>query len=105
MGDPDMSETPRVFTLTPTRDWVIVRKIESPLAPSSPIYRVNRDPNGPEYGTVLKVGPDVPPGALAEGDTVLLGAGVGDAVAFGDQTVHFIQWSRADIKAVITGGA
>ena len=104
-----MRETPRVFTLTPTRDWVIVRKIESPLAPSSPIYRVNRDPNGPEYGIVLKIGPLVcPPDQIpeiCEGDMVLLGAGVGDAVQFGEETVHFIQWPRADIKAVITGGA
>ncbi len=92
---------PRVFTLTPLCDWVIVRKIDSPLAPKALIYAVNRDPNGPEYGVVLKVGADVPSGVLHEGDMVLLGAGVGDAVAFGDETVHFIQWSRRDIKAVI----
>jgi hypothetical protein len=56
MGDSGMSETPRVFTMTPPRDWVIVRKCESPLAPTSPIYRVSRDPNRPEYGIVLKIG-------------------------------------------------
>ncbi len=99
------TETP-VFTLTPTRDWVIVRKIESPMQPASAIYRVNRDPNGPEYGIVLKVGPNVfgvdETPQIVEGDMVLLGAGVGDEVQFGGESVHFIQWPRGDIKAVIS---
>ena len=94
-------DTTTVFTLTPTCDWVIVRKIDSPLAPKSALYHVNRDPNGPEYGVVLKLGPDVPTGVLREGDMVLLGAGVGHAVQFGDETVWFIEWTRRDIKAVI----
>jgi co-chaperonin GroES (HSP10) len=94
-----MTET--TFRLTPTTDWVVVLKVDSPFADAGAIYTVGRDPNGAEYGRVLRVGPDVPADALSEGDTVLLGAGVGDAVKLGNETVHFIQWSRRDIKAVV----
>lgn len=97
-----MTEAIPVFTINPLHDWVLIRKVDNPVEQKPLIYKVNRDPNGPEYGVVLKVGPDVT--SVQPNEMVLLGAGVGDMWTFQDETLYWLQESRRDIKAVLRGG-